>query len=174
MNRRDLIASLATAAAWPLSGYAQQKAMPVIGFLSSATRDADEPMSRHSARASASPVMSSLPPRSLPVVRDLGEPHRGCIGPKHRTRCSGPRPCARSHRQRLFSEFDRPRSAQASAGGLTATLPLLLAIRLLGPPMFGHPTSKSLSKWSGRWDSNPRPRPWQACYCRVRGFHKSA
>jgi putative tryptophan/tyrosine transport system substrate-binding protein len=36
MRRRDLAASLAaTAAAWPRPGYAQQKAMPVIGFLSS-------------------------------------------------------------------------------------------------------------------------------------------
>jgi putative tryptophan/tyrosine transport system substrate-binding protein len=45
MRRRDLVASLAaTAAAWPRPGYAQQKAMPVIGFLSSEEPGAFAPL----------------------------------------------------------------------------------------------------------------------------------
>ena len=44
IRRRDFIAGLSGAAAWPLAAGGQQRAMPVIGYLSNRTADSDAPM----------------------------------------------------------------------------------------------------------------------------------
>ena len=40
VRRRDFVALLGGAAAWPLVSHAQQPAMPVVGYVSSASADA--------------------------------------------------------------------------------------------------------------------------------------
>jgi putative tryptophan/tyrosine transport system substrate-binding protein len=41
MRRREFIAGLSSAAAWPMMTHAQQAAQPVIGYLSASTESAD-------------------------------------------------------------------------------------------------------------------------------------
>ena len=42
--RREFIAAVAGAAAWPLAGRAQRRAMPVVGYISGRTADSDASM----------------------------------------------------------------------------------------------------------------------------------
>jgi len=58
IGRRELLAALGGAAAWPLAAGAQQAAMPVVGFFDPRSADATADLVRGFGRASRKRAMS--------------------------------------------------------------------------------------------------------------------
>ena len=133
MRRRDFIKVIAgPAIGWPLGARAQQPAMPVIGYFSGRSPDAEVPLRM--------PFLKSLEGEGFVVERNVAIEYRFAEGRDDRL----PEIAAELVHQRvaLLVATDRPSALAARAA--TATIPVVFTI--------DKPFSSQLS---GRWILHP-------------------
>ena len=81
-TRREVITLLGGAATWPVAARAQQAAMPVIGYLSGRSRDAEGPL--------RTPLLAALQEAGFVVGRNVAIEYRFAEGLDERLRCWRP------------------------------------------------------------------------------------
>jgi putative tryptophan/tyrosine transport system substrate-binding protein len=115
MRRRQFISLLGGAAAWPVAAGAQQPAMPVIGYLSTRSSDAEAPL--------RTPFLQSLETSGFVVGRNVAVEYRFADGQEARL------PVLVTELLRLqvtlLTAFGRPTALAAKAA--TATVPIVFA-----------------------------------------------
>jgi putative ABC transport system substrate-binding protein len=118
IGRRELITLLGGAAAWPVAVRAQQSAMPVIGYFSGRSADAEEPL--------RIPFLKALEAAGFVAERNVRIEYRFAEGRDDRL----PELAAELiHRQiALLVATDRPSAVAARAA--TATIPIVFTIGL--------------------------------------------
>ena len=118
MRRRDFITLLSGAAAWPIAARAQQPAMPVIGYFSGRSADAEIPLRM--------PFLKALEAVGFVAERNVAIEYRFAEGRDDRL----PELAAELvHRQvALLVATDRPSAVAARAA--TATIPIVFTIGL--------------------------------------------
>ena len=115
MQRREFIALVGGAAAWPLAARAQQPAVPMIGYLSTRSFDAEAPL--------RVPFLESLEKSGFVVGRNVAIEYRYADGQEARL----PGLVAELLRLQvtLLTTFGRPTALAAKAA--TATVPIVFA-----------------------------------------------
>jgi putative ABC transport system substrate-binding protein len=115
MRRREFIGTLAGAVAMPLAVRAQQAAMPVIGYMSTRSSDAEAPL--------RTPFLQSLEASGFVVGRNVAIEYRYADGQEARL----PALAAELLRLQvtLLTAFGRPTALAAKAA--TATVPIVFA-----------------------------------------------
>jgi putative ABC transport system substrate-binding protein len=128
MKRREFMTLIGGAAAWPLAAGAQQPVVPVIGYLSTRSSDAEAPL--------RTPFLQSLETSGFVVGRNVAVEYRFADGQEARL----PVLVAELLRLQvtLLTAFGRPTALAAKAA--TATVPIVFASGL-DPVMDGLVTS---------------------------------
>src|SRR6516225_1026215 len=75
MRRRDFIAFAGSVVAWPLTSHARQTALPVIGFVNSASRQAYAPQPAAFLKGLSEVIAATSPPAALAAKAAIQGPH---------------------------------------------------------------------------------------------------
>jgi putative ABC transport system substrate-binding protein len=114
MRRREFIAGLGSAAAWPLVALAQQPAMPVVGFLSSQSADEDY-------KDTTVPFLQGLKEAGYVEGQNVAVEYRWAENQPDRL----PALAADLVRRRVTVIVTRDTPATLAAKGATATIPIV-------------------------------------------------
>lgn len=115
MRRRSFIAALGATAAWPLAARAQQTAIPVIGYLSARSSEAEAPLRL--------PFLEMLERSGFTVGRNVAIEYRYADGREARLPVLAAELVARN--VALLTAFGRPTAIAAKAA--TSSIPIVFA-----------------------------------------------
>jgi putative ABC transport system substrate-binding protein len=118
VKRRKFITLLGAAAAWPLAAHAQQPAMPVIGYLSARSPDAEGPL--------RTPLLAALEEAGFVVGRNVAIEYRFAEGLDERL----PMLASDLVRRSVTLLVATANSSALAAKAATATIPIVFGVGL--------------------------------------------